>query len=490
MQGKDGALNPARQLIVALVLAIGAFASFTLATDPDLWWHMATGRWILENGRFPDTDPFSQGGEARPLEAYSWLFEVGVYGLYQCGGLFLIALVEKIIEIIIGAIFLAKLRRYQGSFLPWIGLGLLGLLVMAPVMRPRPWLFSILGVFAVLEVLERERRGQRRALFVLPAIFAVWANLHIQFIYGLILIAIWALEPLFVVAWARKKVEDLPLGLWERARWLSLAGLGSALAALCNPYGWRVYETIVLYAGQSQLYDEIVELRALDFNSGGWTWLVLGLAALAFYAEGRRSFSCGRGGRFLSLGLLSLATLASFRMGRDAWLLVIFGSFSVCGAFDEPRAPREARGAGWARLAGIAALCVLVASCFCLFKDFNPTAIARRCRRDYPVAAVDWLRRSGLRGPIYNDFGWGGYLIWAAPEFPVAMDGRTNVHGEERARRSIQCWREGDPRRDPELAGAAIILGNKAWPLTQALQESAEFERVYEDSNCVVLRRR
>ena len=61
------------------------------------------------------------------------------------------------------------------------------LAAMKPLMSPRPWLFTVLFFSMALLILVTRAReeGNTRALWFLPLIFAFWANLHIQFIYGL-----------------------------------------------------------------------------------------------------------------------------------------------------------------------------------------------------------------------------------------------------------------------------------------------------------------
>jgi hypothetical protein len=47
--------------------------------DADVWWHMRSGEWILQNHQLPRTDPFSVAGAGKPWVAYSWPFGVLIY---------------------------------------------------------------------------------------------------------------------------------------------------------------------------------------------------------------------------------------------------------------------------------------------------------------------------------------------------------------------------------------------------------------------------
>ena len=59
--------------------------------------------------------------------------------------------------------------------------------------------------------------------------------------------------------------------------------------------------------------------------------------------------------------------------------------------------------------------------------------------KDTPVAAAEFVKAKGYVGPLYNDYGWGGYLIWAL-RMPVAIDGRAALHGDEKIDRSVATW--------------------------------------------------
>jgi hypothetical protein len=88
----------------------------------------------------------------------------------------------------------------------------------------------------------------------------------------------------------------------------------------------------------------------------------------------------------------------------------------------------------------------------------------------------------GYPGPLYNDFNWGGYLIWKLPGLPAALDGRTNLHGDERILRFGRTW-AGVPgwHDDPDLAAAGVIITAADAPLAALLLHDDRFRRVHED---------
>jgi hypothetical protein len=83
---------------------------------------------------------------------------------------------------------------------------------------------------------------------------------------------------------------------------------------------------------------------------------------------------------------------------------------------------------------------------------------------------------------------WGGYLIWRWRHLPVAIDGRTNLHGHERLDRSQRTWL-GLPgwRDDPDLNAANLVIGAPTQPLIALLRSDERFTLAYEDDQAVVL---
>ena len=76
-----------RTLLVALLYLIPSVQALLPLDDPDIWWHLRTGEWILHAGWVPSTDPFSSFGYGKPWAAYSWLFEIMVYAIHLAFGL-------------------------------------------------------------------------------------------------------------------------------------------------------------------------------------------------------------------------------------------------------------------------------------------------------------------------------------------------------------------------------------------------------------------
>ena len=103
-----------------------------------------------------------------------------------------------------------------------------------------------------------------------------------------------------------------------------------------------------------------------------------------------------------------------------------------------------------------------------------------------PVRAVAFIKGHGYEGPIFNDYGWGGYLMWGLRR-PVSIDGRAGVQGTERIDRYGATW-SAEPtwQADPDLKQAGVVIGPVKAPLTQVLRMDPHFRLAFEDKVAAV----
>src|SRR5689334_15797524 len=177
-----------KALVVATILYAVWFAvHYRAVYDPDIWWHLRAGEWVLNNHAVPQTDWLSNSAAGKPWLLYSWGFDVLVASLYRGFGLFgpIILYPVTMVLCIASMVWLLIREGVRGSWFRCL-LGAGSLIALSPILSPRPGLFTVF--FFALElwlILRAERSASPKPLYFLPLIFAVWANLHVQFIYGL-----------------------------------------------------------------------------------------------------------------------------------------------------------------------------------------------------------------------------------------------------------------------------------------------------------------
>ena len=458
----------------AIVLALANKPQASM--DEDLWWHLGTGNWILQHQAVPTQNSFSSISSGTTWVAYSWLFDVfisKIYGRWQLPGV--LAFTGTLLLLSASAL-LMLLSRYTGLRRAMVltAPAVLSLFTMA---SPRPWLFTILFFIVQLYLLLKARESGRVVwlCFLLP-LFALWANIHIQFIYGLIVIALFALELPFAISMKLGR----PMGRLH-ALWFWIFLLGSGCATLANPYGWRLYTAAAQYATQSVYLAVLQEMQPLQFRSVV-DWAPVLVAGLGLFAAA----SLKRKHPVLIL-LLALSCWFGFRTGRDAWLLAIAGALALAHTL---RTSETATGrftwAPWAL-----ALPLTAALGYSLLHTSNNSEIALKeaAAKRFPEKAARYIEANALPSPLYNTFDWGGYLIWRLPNMPVSIDGRTNLHGDARLARSINTWLgKSDWADDPELRKAQTILLDRECPLASILRSDRRFRLVYQDNIASVFR--
>jgi hypothetical protein len=446
--------------------------------DPDVWWHLRVGQWVVEHRAVTTTDPFSLGGQSTPWLAYSWLYEVVLYGLVSAFGLAGIIVYRAVVSLAVVAAVHALVCRLEKRFLISTVLTTAATLALAMLFSERPWLitilFSTLTLSAVLAL--RQPEAPPRWLWALPLLYCVWANIHIQFVYGLFLLGLSCIAPLIDQRLGRER-DETAASPWSR-RWDQLVALTGAcfLATLINPYHIRLYGVVIEYATQPGPFRFVNELKALEFRSLS-DWLVLGFTGSACWLLGRR-----RSSAFHVLLLLSTAWFA-FRARRDLWFVILADLTILASATPNLSSLNDSAFRLTARrLLFIGTGLILVVGACAWMRDLSPAGLNRRVAQVFPVEAAQVIAERGDPGPLYNDFNWGGYLIWALPGWPVSIDGRTNLHGDERIERFGRTW-SGLPgwRDDPDLSRAGVVLAPADSALASLLLHDPRFEHVHKD---------
>ena len=443
-------------------------------TDPDIWWHLRTGEWILNHGAVPHSDPFCSPGATRPWQAYSWIFELIVFKLFQRWDLLgLVSYITAMVVAITAALY-HLVKRLQHDLTVAVLLTLGAMVCLTHLYTPRPWLFTILFFVLEIDVLMNVRRtGKARELLCLPLIFVVWANTHILFVYGLLVLGVAASEPIVARWWPEQQPRVGALKLW---------GISAVciLATLLNPYGWGIYKIAYALAAQHGVLTTVSELVAMSFRRlSDYAVLFLALAAAGALAWNRR---------FPVFETVSLAFAAalSFHSRREIWVLAVVATAVLASKLrgDDGAAPRLPALA--APFSAIAVGLAVFLGCAAV-PNVNNLRLHAQVEEEMPVRAVQFVKDHSLSGPLYNTYSWGGFLLWNLPSIPVSIDGRSNIYGNDLIDRSIATW-NADPAwaSDPALLAARLVIGPVKAPLTQLLRTHTRFELVFEDKVAAV----
>ena len=135
-----------------------------------------------------------------------------------------------------------------------------------------------------------------------------------------------------------------------------------------------------------------------------------------------------------------------------------------------------------ARLTAAVSLVLLLAFGIGSAKELTEENLQEAVASALPEKAVAFVQERGYTGPLFNDFNWGGYLMWQLPQLKVSIDGQANLHGDERIQQSFDTWSALTGwERDPELTAANVIIANKETALAACLRADQQFDLVFED---------
>ncbi len=464
----------ARGVLLTILFAVPALICVhtACANDPDIFWHLRTGQWMLQHHAIPRVDPFSGPNAGKPWQPYSWLYELLAFQVFQRLGLAGIVGYSAGMVLAITVALWHLLKRLQSDFSIVALLMFVTCFSISHLLTPRPWLFTILFFVLEIDILMWVRKtGRVRELAWLPVVFALWSNIHIQFIDGLLVLGLAAVEALVTHRGIGKRTR-LP----ATAAWAALGA--SLLATLLNPFGWHIYRVAYDLASQPGVLNKISELQAIPFRDmTDFSVLFLTLAATAALAWRRRF-------QVFEIGLLIFGAMLSFRSQRDVWVICTVAAAILASSIQG----RPDNSVPLPRFATKLAIFVAALSMLAGFRvmHVNNGKLEKQVASTLPVDAVHSIQARGYAGPVYNDFDWGGYLIWAL-RMPVSLDGRAAFYGDQAIDRSVATWNaQPDWASDPQLASAGVVLGPIKAPLTQVLRMDPKFKLVYEDKVAAV----
>jgi len=473
--------------LAALLAGVGAMA-FHLkfcVLDYDIWWHLKVGDWIVAHLAIPHIGILSRTAANRPWVAYSWGYELLLSRAYAWFGLLGIGLFGTLLTLAVAYAIYWMLRRLSGRF--WLAWVLTGIVCSAFLFNgmPRPFFFSMVLFSVTLTLLlEVNRSGRVQTLYWLPLIFLLWANLHIQFIYGLFLVGLFVAVSLVQRLASTLGIAPsflLPPTLPAKNLVILLAAC--VLATLAGPNFYHPYQAVYEYSKAKFSYSIIIELQPLSFR-GYNHYAELLLTAAGFFAVGWQKKLDP-----FKLALLTVGSVVAYRTMRDAWFICIPAAACIAD-FPAPEAECD-RPETWIEKAGVAAAVVLLLALLSSGLDFNQRGLDRAISSEYPVNAINFLRRNPVPGPLYNNLNWGGFLMWYMPEYPVAIDGRNDLYGDELDRLFFNSEISGKSyTTDPYLNEAGVVLLDSQLPLAKILTADPRFQLIYRDQIAAVFARR
>ena len=472
-----------------VILLMGLFGMTARnATDPDLWWHLRTGQWIVDTGQVPHSDPFSFTRAGHPWVSHEWLSEVLFYQLWKHGGAAALIVSSAIVTTAGFMLLYLRCLRYGQKTYWAVAATAFGALASAPCWGVRPQMFTFTLASLLLWLIEA---GERRSALLLwiPPLFLLWLNLHGGFALGPALLFAYGIGLLMETATGKTP--------WQEARPILLRMLLLLIVCLAlvplNPSGAQLYRYPFDTLRSPGMRSFIVEWFSPDFHQSLYQPLLLLWLLLLTLLASSRSRPNGR--VIIPLILTAFAALDAVRHIPIFVLVavpVIVAALPVASL--SPVVPKPPRSRF--RPVFVGTVVILMAG-FALVKWITLAHHQNAREADqFPQSAIAFLRGTDSRAKeqprkVFVYYDWGGYAIWKLyPEYRVFVDGRADLYGDDLLSQFTTVlhlhtgWQEVLSRWQIE---AVLVPPSSA--VAQALLLDPGWHAAYSDSKAVLLLR-
>jgi hypothetical protein len=472
-----------RTAIIVVFMMLFAVA-LRVPMDTDTWWHLRVGEAILQSG-FVTSDTLSHTMAGQPWVNHSWGAQI-VMTLFWRAGDFGLALYTAVLATG-GMAFVYVTCRASNVYVRLFAV-VLGAVTASVFWSARPQMFTFLFSAVALWLLWGEVRQSGRRIWVYPLMMLVWANLHAGFSVGFILLGI-------VIA-GEGLANLLARALREGLRWRGVGrligiGLLSVAAILVNPRGADLLAVPFQTLGIGALQNFIQEWASPDFHQPqSWPFIALLFGVLGAAAASPKRITWTE---FLLVAGTGFMALTS---GRNIALFAVAATPVFCTHLDAALTAR-----GWVlrplkavppRIGALNLLLIVLAGvgllAYAAGTFIDPDEVRDTQAEVLPVAAVEALLAERPPGNLFNSYNWGGYLSLYAPEYPVYVDGRTDVYGDRFLTQDFYRVAVAAPGWQDTLAryGVGIVLIEPQTGLAFALRETPGWRIAWEDDVAVL----
>jgi hypothetical protein len=469
------ALFSFRVMLAAGLVLIYLLTISNRFSDPDLWFHLKLGQTMWDNHSIPSTDSFSYTAYGHPWTAHEWLAQLSIYTVYRWDGYMGLMMWLSVLGSLLFVLMYILCYRYAGSALVAF-MGAVCAWFFATVgLAIRPQLVGYTFLAMELLLLELASRN-RRWLWFLPPLFALWVNCHGSYFLGMGVLVVYWICSFANGQWGLVVAE--PCSRKER-KMLGMMLILCVAALFLNPEGIKLllYPLNVAFH-QSTGLNSVEEWLPPDLRSGravGMLAAVIGILLMSLF-------------RRVELRLRDLLLLAiAFGLGmQHVRMLFAFGimvSPVLC------RVLASLLGRDCKREHPLVNALLLIGFLVAIMLAFpSPDGIRQQIAKANPVGAVDYIRRTRLTGPMLNEYSFGGYLIWALPEEKVFIDGRSDVFDWTGVLAEYGRWAilTEDPNILLDKYRIRFCLISKNSPMARVIPYLPGWRKVYSDDIAAV----
>ncbi|HET7418995.1 MAG TPA: hypothetical protein VFL27_01285 [Candidatus Dormibacteraeota bacterium] len=476
----------ARTLLLGgvLVVILGLFIS--AEQDPDFWWHLRIGRWMVDNGRLPSQDIFTFTASSHAWTDHEYLTEVLMWLTYSNFGL---VVLEVAFGLVTWAGFWLMFQQVRRQPYAIAGIGLTAAaLAGVPIWGPRAQMITFALSCLELYWIRGYLSGRSRALNYFPLVMVLWANLHGGWViaFGWLGVALVA----ELINWAIH--HDDPAHRMHVRR-LVIIGALSAVAVAATPHFLSLYPYPFQTQGSEAQQRLIVEWQSPNFHDSELRPFeaMIFLTFVGFALKRPAIYDLLLALLGLGLALQNVRNVALFIAAVTPVMIATYGEWwrelatARRWAFVIP--PRRS----FAVVTAAVLLVIAFATSVRVYGNVNSAHQVALDSQTYPVAAADWLAAHPDVGTrMFNQYGWGGYLayrFYPQPNRKVFIFGEAALMGDALLNDYEHIYAlHSDWKSLLDRYGIDYVVENKGDPLPNVLATQPDWTLVYSDSVAVI----
>lgn len=433
--------NRYMKIIQASIVSLAFLAlAWQPVNDPDFGWHLKSGMYYLDHWSVPDRDIFSWTAPNYPWVNHEYVADAVYALLYRLANntTILLSLLFASLAVYLFLELLPKLCIARPDWKQRFLVGLPAFLIAKPFFGVRSQVFDWLAVVLLLFVWQKyATTGNKKILWAFPLLFLVWANIHAGFPLGLFMLAgLMFLELIHTVQPSSfPALRTLPARLIREQRktiafFIAILAT-SFLATLLTAYHYHLSIDFFNTSQGKETFQYIIEWAASTIRISGAMPFFCYLFFLIFLLMTEREqqpldtrdallfifflFAAFSYVRFIPIFAIVTLPIVYRRFAHHTFVPECL-AFIVMGGFIISQFPAPAR------LKPVPANPIRQTS----FVSSPFDAHQKAFYRDIPINALAWLKANQRALPprMFNDYAWGGEIIWQLPDQPVFIDGR------------------------------------------------------------------
>jgi len=425
----------------ALTIIVLSWLALFPVTSVDAYYHLATGRRILEERSIPTRGVGSATLGQAPWHDQEWGFQViaaflggperdgdGVWVQAPAGTVRLILMRALCLGLTLALLSAMMALAGVDALSRALGLILAAFLTFGNLFWAiRPQIFSYLFLAILVYLVEWDRRGARWAGAATLAVIAIWANIHGMFVVGIALLASEATGEW--IDGIRSGHGPVPTG---RTRRMAILTLLAPAAACLNPHGYHQLIHPFLYVARPEIYRGNLEWTRPDYLH--LPLLVLTAAILVVALANRPRIPATHVVRCALFGALAASAIRHLPMAALVWVPVAGASLTEAAHRGGWRRNLLPTGPAWGRPAARLVAGAILAATFVILSGAKFVGIRPRFEErpvlPMPETAVRLIASHGGEGTVFNSYRFGGFLMFRLYPREVAfMDGRNDLYG-------------------------------------------------------------